>query len=62
MEKEMAAHSREFHGQRILADCGPWSLKEPDTTEWLTRTMNSKVLYKVLSILAITILLKFVSV
>jgi len=33
MEKEMAAHSREFHGQRILADCGPWGHKEPDTAE-----------------------------
>ena len=24
---------REFHGQRSLADYGPWSLKESDTTE-----------------------------
>ena len=26
----------EFHGQRSLADYGPWGCKEPDTTEQLT--------------------------
>ena len=25
----------EFHGQRSLADCSPWGLKESDMTEWL---------------------------
>ena len=26
----------EFHGQKNLADCGPWSRKESDTTERLS--------------------------
>ena len=27
---------REFHGQRSLMGCSPWSHEESDTTEWLT--------------------------
>ena len=42
----------EFHGQRSLADCGPWGLKEPDMTEAtehasmqssLCKTVNLKI-------------------
>ena len=29
----------ESHGQRSLADYNPWSLKEPDMTEWLTLSL-----------------------
>ena len=40
LEKEMATHSSilpgEFHGQSSLAVCSPRSLRESDTTEWLT--------------------------
>ena len=28
-----------FHGQRSLVGYMPWSLKEPDTTEWLTLSL-----------------------
>ena len=30
--------SGEFHGERSLADCSPWSHTELDTTERLTHT------------------------
>ena len=30
----------EFHGQRRLAGYSPWSLKELDTTEWLTFSLS----------------------
>ena len=33
LEKGMANHSRETHGQRSLAGCSPWGHKELDTTE-----------------------------
>ena len=35
----------EFHGQRSLVGCGPWGLKESDTTEWLT---HAHKIYQVL--------------
>ena len=42
LKKGMAAHSRllsgEFHGERSLADCSPWSHTELDTTERLEHT------------------------
>ena len=40
LEKGMATHSSilagKFHGQRSLAGCSPWSLRELGTTEWLS--------------------------
>ena len=43
LEKEMAAHSSTLpgksHGQRSLAGCSPWGLKESDMTERLRPTL-----------------------
>ena len=39
LEKEMATHSREYHGQRNLASYSPWVHKESDTTERLKLTL-----------------------
>ena len=45
LEKEMATHSSilawEIHGQRSLADCSPWSHKESDMTEELSKNTIS---------------------
>jgi len=31
----------EFHGQRSMAGCSRWGLKQYDITEWLTHTSHS---------------------
>ena len=40
----------EFHGQRSLVDRSPWSCKELDTTEQLTRTLNCLEVYSISSL------------
>ena len=44
LEENLATHSSilagEFHGQRGLASCSPWSCKESDTTERLSRVQQ----------------------
>ena len=37
----------ESHGQRSLAGYGPWSLKESDTTEWLTLSLFTQLIHGV---------------
>ena len=50
LREEIATHStlpRKFHGQRSLADYGPWGLKESDMTKLTEHVCKENLLYSI---------------
>ena len=43
LEKEMAVHFIESHGQRSLVGYSPWGCKESDTTEQLNNNIYTHI-------------------